>query len=152
MLGTVIAARFVWMYPATYLPRFLIPAIRRADPYPHIKVPTLLAWAGMRGVVTLATALALPATLAGDASYPRDLFVWLAFAVIIGSLLLQSTTLPLLARWLRIPPDDPTTDLLAEASVQNQASRAAKRKIERVLGQRSGTGGRAAAHAGPAPQ
>jgi CPA1 family monovalent cation:H+ antiporter len=132
VLGTVIVARFLWMYPAVYLPRLLIPAIRRRDPYPHPKVPTLLAWAGMRGVVTLATAQALPATLANGATYPRELFVWLAFAVIIGSLVLQSTTLPKLARMLRIPSDDPTTDLLAEASVQNRASRAAKQKIEEL--------------------
>jgi monovalent cation/hydrogen antiporter len=132
VLGTVILARFIWMYPATYLPRFLVPAIRRRDPYPHLNVPTLLAWAGMRGVVTLATALALPATLAHDRSYPRELFVWLAFAVIVGSLLLQSTTLPMAARLLRIQPDDPTLDLLAEASVQNRASRAAKKRMEEL--------------------
>jgi Na+/H+ antiporter len=129
VVGTVIVARFIWMYPATYLPRLLVPAIRRRDPYPHLRVPTLLAWAGMRGVVTLATALALPATLADGATYPRDLFVWLAFAVIISSLLLQSTTLPALARVLRIPPDDRTEDLLAEAAVQNQASQAAKQRV-----------------------
>jgi Na+/H+ antiporter len=132
VLGTVVLARFVWMYPATYLPRALIPAIRRRDPYPHWRVPTVLAWAGMRGVVTLATALALPRTLADGARYPRELFVWLAFAVIIGSLLLQSTTLPAMARWLRIPPDDPTEDLLAEASVQNRASHAAKQRVEQL--------------------
>ncbi len=90
---TVIVVRFVWLYPATYLAR-LIPHVRRRDPSPPWTVPTVLSWAGMRGVVTLATALALPATLAGDRSYPRDLFVWLAFAVIMVTLLLQGTTLP----------------------------------------------------------
>jgi monovalent cation/hydrogen antiporter len=133
VFGTVVVARFVWMYPATYLPR-LVPRIRRHDPFPHPRVPTLLAWAGMRGVVTLATALALPKTLAHDRGYPRELFVWLAFAVIVGSLLLQSTTLPAAARLLRIQPDDPTQDLLAEASVQNRASRAAKQRMEELAG------------------
>ncbi|HWB36918.1 MAG TPA: cation:proton antiporter, partial [Rugosimonospora sp.] len=132
VLGAVIVARFVWMYPATYLPRLLVPAVRRRDPYPKLRVPTLLAWAGMRGVVTLATALALPETLSGDAGYPRELLVWLAFAVIIGSLLLQSTTLPSVSRWLRVGTDDPTEDLLAEAAVQSRASHAAKQRMEEL--------------------
>ncbi len=132
VFGTVVLARFVWMYPATYLPRLLIPAIRRRDPYPPLQVPTLLAWAGMRGVVTLATALALPVTLDNHARYPRELFVWVAFAVIIGSLLLQSTTLPTVARLLKVGADDPTEDLLAEASVQNRASHAAKQRMEEL--------------------
>ncbi len=77
VVGTVIAIRFVWMYPATYLAR-LMPGVRGRDAAPPLRVPTVLAWAGMRGVVTLATALALPATLAHGAGYPRDLFVFLA--------------------------------------------------------------------------
>jgi monovalent cation/hydrogen antiporter len=129
VLGTVIVTRFVWMYPATYLPR-RIPAVRRRDPPPPWTVPTVIAWAGMRGVITLATALALPLTLAGDATYPRDLFVWLAFAVILGTLGLQGTTLPAFARWLRPPPDDPMQDVLAEAEVQFAASRAARERLD----------------------
>src|SRR5271166_5431418 len=56
----VIAARLVWVFPATYLPRLLVPAIRRADPYPPPAVPLVVGWAGMRGAVSLAAALALP--------------------------------------------------------------------------------------------
>jgi CPA1 family monovalent cation:H+ antiporter len=59
-------------------------------------VPTIVAWAGMRGVVTLATALALPLALAGGQTYPRALFVWLAFAVIVVTLIVQGGTL---LRW-----------------------------------------------------
>jgi monovalent cation/hydrogen antiporter len=130
VVATAILIRFVWMYPATYLPR-LIPRIGRNDPPPPATVPTLIAWAGMRGVVTLATALALPATLANDTPYPRDLFVWVAFAVIMTTLLLQGTTLPAVARWLRIPPDDATRDTLAEAATQQAASRAAREALDR---------------------
>jgi len=129
VLLTVIGTRFVWMYPATYLTR-LVPRIRRRDPSPPWTVPTVIAWAGMRGVVTLATALALPLTLADDAAYPRDLFVWLAFAVIVGTLVLQGMTLPAVARWLRPPADDPVRDTLAEAAVQHTASRAARERLE----------------------
>jgi CPA1 family monovalent cation:H+ antiporter len=125
----VIVTRFVWMYPATYLSR-LVPWVRRHDPSPVVGVPTVLAWAGMRGVVTLATALALPEVLANGRTYPRALFVWIAFAVIMATLLLQSTTLPIVSRWLRVRPDDPTQDVLAEAATQQAASRAARQRLE----------------------
>jgi CPA1 family monovalent cation:H+ antiporter len=129
VLGTVIVGRFVWVYPATYLPR-QIPRIRRRDPSPPWSVPTIVAWAGMRGVVTLATALALPLALAGGQTYPRALFVWLAFAVIVVTLIVQGGTLPTVARRLRVPVDDPVRDNLAEAQVQNLASRAARARLD----------------------
>jgi monovalent cation/hydrogen antiporter len=128
VLGTVIATRLVWVYPATYLPR-LIPYVRERDPSPPPSFPTVIGWSGMRGVVTLAAALALPLTLNGRA-YPRDLFVWIAFAVIIVTLLLHGLTLPRVARALKLPPDDPAKDALAEAAVQQQASRAARDRLE----------------------
>ena len=129
VLLTVIVGRFIWVYPATYVPRW-IPAIRRRDPAPPWRVPTIIAWAGMRGVVTLATAFALPATLAGGAQYPRALFVWIAFAVIVTTLVLQGITLPAVARIVNPPPDDLTRDHLAEAQIQSRASRAAVAKLE----------------------
>ncbi|OLB81682.1 MAG: Na+/H+ antiporter [Actinobacteria bacterium 13_2_20CM_2_71_6] len=132
VLGTVILTRFAWMYPATYLAR-LVPGVRARDPSPSPRVPTIIAWAGMRGVVTLAAALALPQALAGGAEYPRQLFVWLAFAVIVGTLVLQGVTLPAMARRLRITPDDPQQDALAEAGVQQAASRAARERLEAEL-------------------
>jgi CPA1 family monovalent cation:H+ antiporter len=132
VVGTVIVIRFVWMYPATYLAR-LVPGVRGRDAAPPLRVPTVLAWAGMRGVVTLATALALPAALAHGAGYPRDLFVFLAFATIVVTLLLQGLTLPAVARWLKVPPDDPKADLLAEAATQQSASRAARQRLEDEL-------------------
>jgi CPA1 family monovalent cation:H+ antiporter len=129
VFATVILTRFVWMYPATYLAR-LVPRVRARDPNPPFTVPTVLAWAGMRGVVTLGAALVLPMELAGGRSYPRDLFVWVAFATIVGTLLLQGMTLPALARRLRLPQDDPQADVLAEAAVQNSASRAARERLD----------------------
>jgi CPA1 family monovalent cation:H+ antiporter len=129
VVAVVVVARFAWMYPATYLAR-LIPRVRERDPAPQLRYPTVIAWAGMRGVVTLAAALALPATLAGGRPYPRALFVWLAFGVILGTLVLQGLTLPAVARWLRIPPDDPKDDALAEAAVQQAAVNAGRRCLE----------------------
>jgi Na+/H+ antiporter len=130
VLAVIVVTRFVWMYPVTYLTR-VIPRIRRRDPAPPLKYPTVVAWAGMRGVITLAAALALPPTLADGRPYPRDLFVWLAFSVIVGTLVLQGITLPAVAQLLRIPGDDPKQDALAEASVQQAAARAARERLER---------------------
>jgi CPA1 family monovalent cation:H+ antiporter len=81
-------------------------------------------------VVTLAAALALPPVLAGGRPYPRDLFVWLAFSVIVGTLVLQGITLPVVARKLRIEGDDEKEDALAEAAVQQAAARAAGKRLE----------------------
>jgi monovalent cation/hydrogen antiporter len=130
VLAAVVLARFCWLYPVTYLVR-LVPRVRRRDPAPPWQYPTVVAWAGMRGVVTLAAALALPAVSAVDGGYPRDLFVWLAFSVIVASLLLQGMTLPAVARRLRIAADDPKADALAEASVQQAAARAAADRLDR---------------------
>jgi len=129
VFAVVVVARFVWLYPATYLAR-LIPRVRARGSRLSARYPTVIAWAGMRGVVTLAAALALPQALAGGAAYPRALFVWLAFSVIVGTLLLQGMTLPVVARWLRIPPDDPKADALAEAAAQQAAARAARERLE----------------------
>jgi CPA1 family monovalent cation:H+ antiporter len=136
VFGTVIVVRFLWLYPVTYLAR-LVPRIRERDPRPPIQVPTVLAWAGMRGVVTLGAALTLPETLTDGRAYPRDLFIFIAFATIVGTLLLQGMTLQPLVRRLKLQPDDPQADVLAEATVQNRASRAARERLD--------------AHAGEAP-
>ncbi|GAB3870801.1 Na+/H+ antiporter [Dactylosporangium cerinum] len=130
VIGVVIIARMVWLFPTVYLAR-LIPGVRRRDPSPVLAAPAVISWAGMRGAVTLAAALSLPAsTEAGD--YPRGLFVILAFGVIVATLVLQGATLPTVARWLKVPGDDQTQDALAEASVQHEASRAGKARLEEV--------------------
>ncbi|SCF30022.1 Na+/H+ antiporter [Micromonospora mirobrigensis] len=129
VLAAVFLSRFVWLFPATYLAR-LVPGVRRRDPAPPVQVPIVLGWAGMRGVVTLAAALALPLTLAGDRPYQRALFIWLAFAVIVATLVAQGATLPAVARRLKLPQDDPVQDALSAAAVQQQAGRAARERLD----------------------
>ena len=97
LVGAVIAARFAWIVPATYLPRALIPALRRRDPYPPIGVPVVMSWVGMRGVVSLAAALALPDGFPG-----RDFILATTFIVILVTVLVQGATLAPLIRWLRL--------------------------------------------------
>ncbi|WP_433295287.1 Na+/H+ antiporter [Actinoplanes sp. CA-030573] len=127
VIGTVVVVRFLWMYPATYLVR-VIPRIREREERPPIAVPTVIAWAGMRGVVTLAAAQTLPDH--GVPPYNRDLFIFVAFAVIVFTLLSQGLTLPWLAVRLGVRQDTTTADALAEAGVQHQAGRAALQALE----------------------
>jgi monovalent cation/hydrogen antiporter len=99
----VIVVRFVWVLPATYLPRLLSRAVRRADPYPPWQAVAMIAWTGMRGVVSLAAALSLPLQTQARTAFPfRDLIIFLTFAVILVTLLGQGLTLPALIRALRI--------------------------------------------------
>src|SRR5580692_5897594 len=59
----VILIRILWVFPATYLPRLLSKKIHERDPYPSWRHVTIISWTGMRGVVSLAAALALPLTI-----------------------------------------------------------------------------------------
>jgi CPA1 family monovalent cation:H+ antiporter len=95
-------------------------------------VPTVLAWAGMRGVVTLAAAQTLtrPTVENHLPAYPINLFIFIAFVVIVVTLLLQGTTLSWLATRLGVRQDTTTEDALAEAGVQHQAGRAALEALE----------------------
>jgi CPA1 family monovalent cation:H+ antiporter len=133
VIGTLLVVRFVWMYPATYLPR-LARRVRQREKRPPVAVPTVIAWAGMRGVVTLAAAQTLPKPNPDPANfvpnYPINLFIFIAFAVIVVTLLLQGTTLSWLAVRLGVRQDNTTADALAEAGVQHQASRAALEALE----------------------
>jgi CPA1 family monovalent cation:H+ antiporter len=96
---TTILARIVWVYPATYLPRWMSARIRARDPYPPPGAVFVVSWAGMRGAVSLAAALALPL----DPPFPeRDLVIFLTFCVIVATLVGQGLTLPLLVRRLGV--------------------------------------------------
>ena len=97
----VILARFVWVYPATYLPRWLIPAIARKDPSPPWQWPFVLGFTGVRGIVSLAAALAIPLTMDSGRPFPdRDLILFLTFAVILVTLVGQGLMLPAVIRLL----------------------------------------------------
>jgi len=96
----LIVLRFVWVFPATYLPRFLSRRIRTSDPYPGWRNVLVIAWTGMRGVVSLAAALSLPRQFPG-----RDLLLLVTFVVILVTLVVQGLSLPVLLRWLRLGDD-----------------------------------------------
>jgi len=99
----VIAVRFIWTFPAAYIPRKLFPSIARKDPLPSWSAVTALSWTGMRGIVSLAAALSIPLTLPSGAEFPfRNLLIFLTYVVILVTLLIPATTLPALMRWLGI--------------------------------------------------
>jgi Na+/H+ antiporter len=96
----VVIARIVWVYPATYLPR-LIPSVRRADPNPPWQAVFVVGWSGLRGVVSLAAALALPI------DFPeRDLILFVVFAIILVTLVGQGLTLPFVIKKLGVVSTD----------------------------------------------
>jgi Na+/H+ antiporter len=104
-IGVVaIAARFAWVFPAAYGPRKLSAKIRDREPAPPVPNVFLIAWTQMRGVVSLAAALALPLTLSDGATpFPnRNLIIFLTFGVILVTLVGQGLTLPAIIRALRL--------------------------------------------------
>ncbi|MFD8548746.1 Na+/H+ antiporter [Streptomyces sp. NPDC059649] len=130
----VVGARFVWVFPATFLPRLLSARIRAREPEVNWTAPVIVGWAGMRGVVSLAIAFSVPATVHGGGPFPgRDLVLFLTFTTVIGTLVVQGLTLPPLIRALRLPGRDAQAETLAEAEAQNEASRAAEERLTELL-------------------
>ncbi|WP_326720746.1 MULTISPECIES: Na+/H+ antiporter [unclassified Streptomyces] len=130
----VVVTRFVWVYPATFLPRIFSARIRKREDNPTWKGPFVIAWAGMRGVVSLAIAFSIPLTIDGGEDFPdRNLILFLTFTTVIGTLVVQGLTLPPLIRLLKLPGRDVQTETLAEANAQAQASRAAEKRLDELL-------------------
>jgi monovalent cation/hydrogen antiporter len=97
-----IGVRFAWVFPVAYLPRRWVGSLRE-EKRPDTAELTIISWCGMRGIVSLAAALALPLTLPGGDPFPyRDLIIFLTFVVIVATLAGQGLTLTPLIRRLRV--------------------------------------------------
>jgi CPA1 family monovalent cation:H+ antiporter len=106
VVAVLVVARFVWTYPAAYVPRWLSPALKRRDPVPPWQWLFLLSFVGIRGVVSLAAALAIPLTTTTGAPFPyRDLILFTTFGVIVATLIGEGLVLPPVVRWLKLPRD-----------------------------------------------
>ena len=122
-LGTVVVLRLVWVVVVRY-------AISRPgiDPRTGRKPPWtstfVLAWAGMRGVVTLAAAFLLPP------GPLRAVLITIAFTVVAGTLVLQGATLPWVARRLKVPAPDPAADALSRARLLHTAASAGQAALD----------------------
>ncbi len=128
-LGALVAtvvARFVFVFGTAAILRAGSPGMRRqawSSP-----VAGLVSWAGMRGVVTLAAAQLIPEDLP-----ERDVLLLAAFTVVVGTLLIQGSTLPWLVRRVGLPPPDPAEDALRAAELGDAASAAGLRRLEELV-------------------
>lgn len=97
-----IVVRIVWVFPGTYIPRLLNKKEKRQQD-PGWKSVFIIAWSGMRGVVSLAAALSIPITLSTGEMFPqRNLILFITFVVILFTLVLQGLSLPFLIKLLNI--------------------------------------------------
>ena len=114
VVATVMAVRIVWV-------------LARPQRYPFV-----VGWMGMRGAVSLAAALALPLETDAGVPFPgRDLIIFLAFAVILGTLVFQGLTLPKLIRWLRFEDDD--SEAMEDTKARIHAAEAAITRLDELM-------------------
>jgi CPA1 family monovalent cation:H+ antiporter len=134
--AVVIIARFVWIFPATYIPRWISPQLRRRDPSPPWQWPFALAFTGVRGIVSLAAALAIPLTTLSGRPFPdRDLILFLTFAVILVTLVGLGVALPSVIRALGLAQDadrERRADSAEEHEARQQAIRAVISRLEQL--------------------
>ena len=132
----MIFARFVWVFPATYLPRWIFPSIRRKDPSPPWQWVFLLAFTGVRGIVSLAAALAIPLVIVTGEPFPhRDLILFLTFAVILITLVGQGLMLPWVIEWLGLfqaGRKEREINRAAELQARSEAVRAARERLDQL--------------------
>ena len=102
-----IVVRLVWVPIATVLPRATSRRVRRNEPRPTKRGIFLVAWTSMRGIVSLATALALPAVLASGARFPyRGEIIVITVIVILVTLVVQGLTLAPIIRAFKFTPEN----------------------------------------------
>jgi CPA1 family monovalent cation:H+ antiporter len=122
--GVVIGARAAWVYAGSLLPRLL--------PGRDLRTVPIIAWSGMRGAVSLAAALAIPLETDAGAPFPnRELLIFLTFAVILVTLVLQGLTLPAVIRLARL--EDDGIEEMEEAKARIHAAEAALGRLEELL-------------------
>lgn len=136
----VIVGRFIWVYGANiFLPRALFSSIRKKDPYPPWQYPFVISWAGIRGGISLAAVLAIPAlALTIDNIDVRDLLVFLVFCIILVTLVLQGLSLPFILRKLgldKLGQTEKYTEHLTELQARLQMIQAAIDWLETYIKQ-----------------
>jgi CPA1 family monovalent cation:H+ antiporter len=134
--AVIIVARFLWIFPATYLPRWLNPALARRDPSPPWQWVFFLGFVGVRGVVSLAAALGLPLATEAGAPFPaRDLILVVTFGIIVITLIGQGLALPRVVRLLglaRHAAEERTREQKAERAARSDALDLAQRRLQQL--------------------
>jgi monovalent cation/hydrogen antiporter len=132
----VVATRFIWVFPAAYLPRWFSRSLRRRDPSPPWQWVFMLGFVGVRGVVSLAAALAIPLTTAVGAPFPgRDLILFVTFGVIVVTLIGEGLALPPVARWLNLGRDavqEREREHEAEMAVRAEALKVGHERLQQL--------------------
>ncbi len=101
-----VVVRIVWVFPGAYIPMLLSKKGAKVREPLGWRYVTIIAWTGMRGVVSLASALAIPLTLTDGSNFPqRDMILFVTFCVIFLTLVVHGLSLRLLIRFLKIEPD-----------------------------------------------
>ena len=127
--ATVIAARFLWVLPGTYL-AVRYRRSRRPIPDPG-RASIVVGWSGMRGAVSLAAALAIPLVTDAGTLFPdRGLIIFLTFSVILGTLVVQGLTLPALVEALGLEAEGRMEK--EEAKARIHATEAALARLEEL--------------------
>jgi len=131
--AAVVLVRIAWVFPGAYLSFLLHKEVRRSGPFPEWQNVAVMAWSGMRGVVSLAAAFALPFVLPNGSPFPgRNYILFLTFAVILVTLLFQGLTLPIVIKKLCIKSDNSTDE--EERTARLKANEAAIDLIENLRG------------------
>src|SRR5665811_44673 len=132
-----IAARFIWVFPATYIPRWVSPRLAKRDPAPPWQGPFLLSFTGVRGVVSLAAALAIPYALANGAPFPhRELIQYVTFGVIIITIVGQGLMLPAVVRWLgltHLGKKERKDEIKHELRARQAALKQVEKRLEKAI-------------------
>ncbi|MBV8932971.1 MAG: sodium:proton antiporter, partial [Kutzneria sp.] len=128
VLATAIVVRLAWVFPAAYVPRGLSRRIREREERPGWRGTAVVSWAGMRGVVSLAAAFAIPLDMPH-----RDVIVLFTFVATVGTLLLQGLTLPTVIRRLGLRTNEAHMDVLAEAQVKYHAAQASIDRLDQEV-------------------
>ncbi|MDE3177774.1 MAG: cation:proton antiporter, partial [Pseudomonadota bacterium] len=139
--ATVIVVRFLWVFPVTYLPRWLWPPLRKREPLPSWRPPFLIGFAGLRGAVSLAAALSIPFIAQGEPFPHRDLILFATICVIVATLVGQGAALGPQTKWLdlgRVAQRETAANARAETLARAKAMEAVLARLD-ALGREPGS-------------
>ncbi|HEV7933997.1 MAG TPA: Na+/H+ antiporter [Actinomadura sp.] len=140
IFAVVAVARFVWVLPSAYIPLWFSRRIRQRESGVDWRHRVVVAWAGMRGVVSLAAAFAIPLKTDAGVMFPgRDLVLFFTFTTVLATLLVQGLTFPGLVRWLRVGSEaEDHADAVAEAGAHHEAGKAGLDRLEKLAREETG--------------
>lgn len=128
----ILLIRLIWVFAVAYFSRKLVPKIAIKDPMPSWQMLFIISWASMRGIISLAAVLAIPLyTLNGDLFPQRNVIIFITYCVIVATLLIPSTTLPILVNTFNLT-EDANEKLREEALARLRSIEAVMEKLEEI--------------------